>query len=676
MLNLKRVFILVSSIFFLVCISMETNAESIVNVKNFGSIPNDKIDDTQSIQNAIDSQSENGGGIVYFEEGEYQVDAMQSINLKDNITLEFEVGTILKAIPNSAERYEIMKIHDVKNVELKGEAKIVGDRTEHLGSSGEWGFGISIRGSRNILIKDINLSDMWGDGVYIGNTSKQNYSEDIKITNVTMNNNRRQGITIVSAKNLEIVDVVITNTNGTSPQCGIDIEPNNPTQFLENIKIINLKTDNNEGSGLKFYFENFKFNENPISIFVDSISNIKDGFAVRSLENIIGDIEIAKYHYLLDKDSLIAPTVEPVTDISQEVVGRAPAGSFVTVSVGSQGLGKAQANSAGDYTVSIPVQQADALMRVRLSDAHGNYVSNKYITVLKITETDKTNRISGTNRYDTAIEISQKGWNTSDKVILATAADFPDALAGGPLAYKEDAPILLTRSESLTKETKAEIDRLSAKEVIILGSKGAVSESVDSELKKMGLATNRIGGKNRYETAAMIAKHLNFTEAIVAYGSNFPDVLSISAYASRHGIPILLTRHDKLPIETKAALESISKTHVIGSTGVVSTEVFKALPNPVRYGGKNRYDTGLQVNSQLKLGTEKAFIATGMNFPDALAGSVLAAKNNAPILLVKKDTIPAETATQLDSYRSYSIFGGTGAVGETVLEVLNKQLNN
>jgi len=60
----------------------------------------------------------------------------------------------------------------------------------------------------------------------------------------------------------------------------------------------------------------------------------------------------------------------------------------------------------------------------------------------------------------------------------------------------------------------------------------------------------------------------------------------------------------------------------------------------VRYGGKTRYDTGLEVNSKLKMGNGKAFIATGTNFPDALAGSVLAAKNNAPILLVKGDSIP------------------------------------
>ncbi|WP_422123940.1 cell wall-binding repeat-containing protein [Planococcus sp. X10-3] len=308
----------------------------------------------------------------------------------------------------------------------------------------------------------------------------------------------------------------------------------------------------------------------------------------------------------------------------------------------------------------------DSLINVYFDEVK---MGSSYIEVVDI-------RISGDTRYETAVVISKEGWETADTVVLATAADFPDALAGGPLAYQEDAPILLTRTATLGRETKAEIARLGADKVIILGSKGAVSVEVENELRQMGLAIDRIGGKNRFDTAAMIAKRLNSTEAVLAYGFNFPDVLSVSAYASRNGIPILLTRTDKLPPETIAALESTTKTHVIGSEGAVSDEVFMVLPNPVRYGGKDRYATGLEVNSKLKMSTGKAFIATGTNFPDALAGSVLAAKNDAPILLVKGDTIPEETATQLGSYESYAIFGGAGAVGEPVLQLLSMQLNN
>lgn len=284
-----------------------------------------------------------------------------------------------------------------------------------------------------------------------------------------------------------------------------------------------------------------------------------------------------------------------------------------------------------------------------------------------------TARIAGSNRFDTAIAISKEGWKTSDSFVLATSGDFPDALAGGPLAYKEDAPILLTRPDKIPYETKEEIKRLGAKKAFVLGSQNAISTAVEKELETMGVSVERIGGKNRFDTAALIAQRLDSTEAVVAYGFNFPDVLSISAYASKHGIPILLTRPDKLPAETETALSSITKTHVVGSSAAVGEEVFNSLPNPLRYGGATRYDTGLAVNQKLKMGTSKAFIATGSNFPDALAGSVLAAKNDAPILLAQRNIIPPATGKQLHEYATYSIFGGTGAISWTVRDRLSNQ---
>ena len=74
--------------------------------------------------------------------------------------------------------------------------------------------------------------------------------------------------------------------------------------------------------------------------------------------------------------------------------------------------------------------------------------------------------ISGADIYETAVRISQETWETADTVVLAKGTDFPDALAGGPLVFKEIAPILLTKSEELTAVTKDEIIRLGARNVI------------------------------------------------------------------------------------------------------------------------------------------------------------------------------------------------------------------
>ncbi|MGI2327562.1 cell wall-binding repeat-containing protein [Planococcus sp. YIM B11945] len=293
----------------------------------------------------------------------------------------------------------------------------------------------------------------------------------------------------------------------------------------------------------------------------------------------------------------------------------------------------------------------------------------------RLVDGKEANRIAGTDRYATAVAISKAGWKTADTAILATGLDFPDALAGGPLAYKEGAPVLLTKPGALTELTKQELIRLKAKNVIILGSKGAVSLEVEKQLEGMELNVERIGGANRFETAAMIAERLPSQQAILAFGYNFPDVLSISPYAAKNGIPILLTRTEKLPAETKEALAGKTKSIVVGQTGAISDEVMSQVPKPVRYGGKTRYETGKKINENLAMGTGKAFAATGINFPDALAGSVLAAKQNAPILLMNGKSVPMPTRELLPKYQAFSIFGSTGAVGDPVKWEMDWVLN-
>ncbi|WP_019412519.1 cell wall-binding repeat-containing protein, partial [Paenisporosarcina sp. TG20] len=327
----------------------------------------------------------------------------------------------------------------------------------------------------------------------------------------------------------------------------------------------------------------------------------------------------------------------------------------------------------GKFSVVIPKQKVNEILTVTATDAAGNVSAEAKQTVVEAPP-EVTNRIAGEDRYATAVSISQEGWNTAETVVLATGANFPDALAGGPLAYKEDAPILLTRPTRLVEVTELEIKRLNAKKVIILGSEGAVSLDVETKLKQMGLVVERIGGENRFETAALIAERLPSEQAIIAFGFNFPDVLSISPYAAKNGIPILLTRSDRVPAETLNAMVGKNNTILVGSTSVISESVMKQFPQPVRYGGATRFDTGKKIITQLPMGTGKAYVATGRNFPDALAGSVLAAKNNAPILLVNETTIPTPTKDLILNYDSFSIFGSRGAVGDEVQSELDLAL--
>lgn len=276
-------------------------------------------------------------------------------------------------------------------------------------------------------------------------------------------------------------------------------------------------------------------------------------------------------------------------------------------------------------------------------------------------------RMSGADRYQTAVEVSKSGWNTSTYIVLARGDDFPDALAGGPLAYSLDAPILLTKSTELPEATKKEILRLNAKKVVILGGTASVATNVERQLRKLGLTIDRIAGENRFDTAAKIADRLPSEVAIIANGYSFPDALAVSPYASKNQIPILLTSPTLLNNETQKALSDKGSTIIVGGTAVINHKVLEKSPHPKRIAGKNRFETAQKINKELGMGRKGATIVNGLNFPDALSSSVVSAKKNQPLLLVKQNEYPTETADNMDSYQFFNIVGGPAVIDESLL---------
>ncbi|WLD93020.1 cell wall-binding repeat-containing protein [Alkalihalobacillus sp. AL-G] len=276
-------------------------------------------------------------------------------------------------------------------------------------------------------------------------------------------------------------------------------------------------------------------------------------------------------------------------------------------------------------------------------------------------------RLSGLKRYNTAVEISKEGWPTGAKtVVLTRGYEFPDALAGTPLAYKLDAPILLTDNEELTNVTKQEIERLGATKVVILGSTNAISKAVENEVDAMAsVSVQRIGGEDRYETAKLIAEELGSTngKAIVAYGLNFPDALAIAPYAAKNEIPILLTRTDRVPQYTEDALEGKTDKLVVGGPVVINDSVVNQL-DATRIAGEDRYETAAKIIEELDLDSNEVFLTNGFNFADALTGSVLAAKRGAPLLLVRQNRIPAFTHQSIfrNKMDYFTVLGGPVAV--------------
>lgn len=303
------------------------------------------------------------------------------------------------------------------------------------------------------------------------------------------------------------------------------------------------------------------------------------------------------------------------------------------------------------------------------SSNSSGYTASKYLEKVGA-------RLGGGHRYSTAVEISKRGWEKADTVILARGDDFPDALAGAPLAYQLDGPILLTEPNKLTPSTKNEINRLGAKKVIILGSSKAVSMEVENEIiRNLKLDVDRISGSGRYETAVNIAKRLNGNpkKAILAYGKNFPDALAIAPYAAMNGYPILLTEKDNIPAVVKAELSGKSQTILVGGSTVISPKVEEEVKNPLRLSGSGRYATAVDVMNKLNMDKEKVFFSNGFSFADALTGSVLAAKYNAPLLLVEQENIPSVTSSAINNrMEEFYLLGSTVVVEESLVPSFSK----
>ncbi|MGB2991683.1 MAG: cell wall-binding repeat-containing protein [Paenisporosarcina sp.] len=276
-------------------------------------------------------------------------------------------------------------------------------------------------------------------------------------------------------------------------------------------------------------------------------------------------------------------------------------------------------------------------------------------------------RIAGESRYHTAIEVSQTGWNSATTVIIASGENFPDALAGAPLAKKLKAPILLVKKSSIDADVIAEIKRLGAKKAIILGGEGTISSTVQAKLKTVTPTIQRIEGDNRYETAENIALQVGGSTAVVVNGASFADSLAIASYAAQKGMPILLTTPSEIRFKQK-----YSNYIVVGGTSAIRDSVLNKLKqtSATRVSGKDRYATMKAVVDKYYPATGSVpLVASGVSYADALTGSVYAANKGVPVLLVGKDTLPAATKNVIENKKmnSLKVVGGKQAVSKYAL---------
>ncbi|NHA68007.1 cell wall-binding repeat-containing protein [Phycicoccus flavus] len=288
-------------------------------------------------------------------------------------------------------------------------------------------------------------------------------------------------------------------------------------------------------------------------------------------------------------------------------------------------------------------------------------------------------RLSGANRYAVAVATAKARSSSATKVVIVngTTSGMSDALVAAPYARRTGAVLLLTRAAGLPDETRAEIRRRGVTSAVVVGGETAVGRTVLDQLRADGVAqVARIGGANRYEVSAAVARKVavggSAPDVLVASGSprSMADGLVVSGPAARLGRPVVLVRPDAVPQPSATVLADLGtvRTVVAGGPSAVADDVLAGLPGATRIGGANRYAvsagvaawaqrSGVDVSSVLvSSGEERSLV-------DTLSGGQLGRAG----VYVRSDALPRSVREWLTAapVTTATVLGGSASVDLT-----------
>lgn len=255
---------------------LEENNKYYATPEMYGAVGDGIHDDSTAIADAI---AENK--VLYFSPKTYLISSETKLTL-NNITL-LGNGATLKMKANNKTGYSMFLITG-DNVCITN-FTLIGDKNEHTGTTGEEGNCLDISGS-NILVQNCTLSFGWGDGAEIYNNAN-----NVRFINVLFDNNRRNGCSIVSGTNCFFEGCTFSNTSGTIPQAGVDIESYPEDTTIDNIHFNNCKFINNKAANFENYNASGKVYVT--NSFFDSTTNTDDTDIRLESDTIISNIVIA-----------------------------------------------------------------------------------------------------------------------------------------------------------------------------------------------------------------------------------------------------------------------------------------------------------------------------------------------------------------------------------------------
>jgi putative cell wall-binding protein len=319
---------------------------------------------------------------------------------------------------------------------------------------------------------------------------------------------------------------------------------------------------------------------------------------------------------------------------------------------------------------------ADGGVRVTLNAPTGSASSVSGVSVT---------RLSGGDRYSGSVLDAYVAFpNRTSTVYLASGEVFSDALSAGAAAAARHSPLVLQAPGS--PGLASYLSWLKPTEIVIVGGPTSVADAdvrfliEQARLDPAAVSVRRDAGVDRYEASRTISAK-EFADgadtAFLATGATFADALTALPAAASVGAPVILVRGDQAALDaaTRSELErlGVSKVVIAGGTASISAGIEQQLrtrygSGVIRYGGASRFDVADAINSIYFPTASSVYLATGLNFPDALTGGIIAAVEGSPILLTRTDCLPKSSRDLTEAWKpsKVTLLGGVNSLGTGV----------
>ncbi|MCS5734397.1 cell wall-binding repeat-containing protein [Herbiconiux daphne] len=374
----------------------------------------------------------------------------------------------------------------------------------------------------------------------------------------------------------------------------------------------------------------------------------------------------------------VCPSAVAAVGFPVDSTALAPEGAVVSITAGTlpSGVTLVQRHLVGEPDTVGPVTFTVTNSAV---DVDGTTMSSSTSCSIDVRPGPAVNRIGGSDRYQQALKMSQL-FPTATTVYVASGAKYPDALSATAIAAAHGAPLLLTPAAALPDGVTAEIARLGATDVVVVGGEASVSAAALEQLRAPALTVTRIGGADRYEVSRNLISDARFglptaEKVYLATGSNFPDALTASPAAFVKGAPVMLVNGAETALSApESALltaEGTTAVTVVGGPNSMSTALETSMSprfTVTRISGADRFQVGVNINRAAFSSPTSFVVASGTAFADALSGGSPAGISRSPLYVTQSTCLTNEVYLEIGRLAPAQILilGGTATLGADV----------